>query len=127
MGHILLSAAMGITQECCLLLILSYFQPLTAAPPHQALVRALPEVWRVNLPNLSSSTWSLPSGAATRQWSGRPNYKLEIPPMVHPGKKQPIDKSVSFDNSKMSSELKNDPRIIPPASPRLWCFKCLIK
>merc|ERR1712203_725734 len=99
MGHILLSAAMGITQECCLLLILSYFQRLTAAPPHQALVRALPEVWRVNLPNLSSTTWSLPSGAATRQWSGRPNYKLDIPPMVH------LDRSVSFDNSKMSSEL----------------------
>lgn len=116
---------MRITQERCLLLILSYLQPLNAAPPHQVgiaqvehmkqpshspcilqtLARALPEVWRVNLPNLSSTTWRLPSGAATRQWSGQPNYKLDVSPIVHPGKKQPIDRSVSFDNSKMSPEL----------------------
>ena len=36
--HILLSAAMRITQECCLLFILSYLQPLNAAPPHQVRV-----------------------------------------------------------------------------------------
>merc|ERR1711970_1112854 len=104
------AAAMRIIQECCLLLTIYFLQPLIAAPP-QASVHAHPEVWRVNLPNLSSTAWNLPSGAATRQsLAAKPNYKLHLQPTVHParvtGKKHIEDRSVSIANSKISTELR---------------------